>query len=578
MELIPLDAIYDNPYQGQRDYAEIDVLARTIAAQGLKQNPTARPVDGAYQLEFGHRRLRAFRWLKEHYQAEGLSDRYSGYTVMPMEIQDLSDEQMFEGVVVENEHRKSIGPIENARMMKAYRDDFKKSSTEIGLLFGVNDATVRGVIRLLDLPEDIQAKVNTGEISQGAARKLLTIARVDAKQIDQAVINITTGMSADQAVDQAMRDSDKAFTMWFSWNSGKPLAGSRLWSLDLQPEKFPMKHLPTLTAADTAKALDIEFTAQNKPQLTRWIAVLTTGQALGFDGIREAFDGTPSDYLIGQGAPADQIERLGHLVQPPACTACPFHSVSDKQHFCGFKSCHSRKRRAWFEAEAIKVSKRMSIPMYNPAADGKAVLVLAERSFESNHEYHDKLVKENNPELRLQVNFQEYQEHAWTKSYFVRVIAVGAIAVKAKDKVTKSKSNEQAEREKEERQREIDRAMMGASRSFKKEYAADVFAQVFSKLDNMHAMATLANVEIKKSKGTNKEQILNELRAELANDMLDHLLGWQDLEKGPEFVAKHLAGVATTWGMTLPADFAEVAAKYAPVVAVETPTKIGGKK
>jgi hypothetical protein len=156
---------------------------------------------------------------------------------------------------------------------------------------------------------------------------------------------------------------------------------------------------------------------------------------------------------------------------------------------------------------------------------------------------------------------------------------VGEIVTMAKNKKEKAKENQQSEREKEERKREIERAMRDASRKFVREYAARIFAQVFQGVDNMHAMAALARVEINKSKGTNKEQLLGDLRAELASDMLGNLdgLDWRTEEKGPVAVAKYLAGVATTWGMTLPADFADVAQGHMPV-AVETPAPKKSKK
>jgi hypothetical protein len=334
-----------------------------------------------------------------------------------------------------------------------------------------------------------------------------------------------------------------------------------------------------LTDVEAAKVLGIELTATSRPQLKRWIEVLSTGAIRGFDGVSEAFDGTPADYLISQGAPADQVEKLSVLISPPGCSACQLHSVADKQHLCGLKACHKRKIRAWSETAVQKASKKLGIPVYDPSTDGKAFITLAERAFEDEHTAHNKLVESKNSDLRLQAKFDEYNEHKWTSSHFVRVIAVGEIVTMAKNKKEKAKENQQSEREKEERKREIERAMRDASRKFVREYAARIFAQVFQGVDNMHAMAALARVEINKSKGTNKEQLLGDLRAELASDMLGNLdgLDWRTEEKGPVAVAKYLAGVATTWGMTLPADFADVAQGHMPV-AVETPAPKKSKK
>lgn len=119
-QLIDIDAVYNNPYQKRHEYENIAELGRTIAIDGLQQVPRARyHVDGV-QLKFGHRRTTAFRWLREHWQAEGLPNRYEGYTVMPLEIEDLTDEQMFRGATLENSQRADLSPIERMEEMKSW--------------------------------------------------------------------------------------------------------------------------------------------------------------------------------------------------------------------------------------------------------------------------------------------------------------------------------------------------------------------------------------------------------------------------------------------------------------------------
>ena len=69
---VPLDNIHDNPYQPRLHYSEesIQELAEDIFRAGLLQPPQARPnprLPGHFHLAFGHRRLRAFKWLRENY-------------------------------------------------------------------------------------------------------------------------------------------------------------------------------------------------------------------------------------------------------------------------------------------------------------------------------------------------------------------------------------------------------------------------------------------------------------------------------------------------------------------------------
>ncbi len=61
-ELIEIGKIVPNRYQPrlQVDQEAVSELAMSIEANGLLQPPTARQIDGRYELAFGHNRLAAF--------------------------------------------------------------------------------------------------------------------------------------------------------------------------------------------------------------------------------------------------------------------------------------------------------------------------------------------------------------------------------------------------------------------------------------------------------------------------------------------------------------------------------------
>ena len=548
-QLIELIKIKDNPYQGRKIYEDIEALGKSIAMYGLQELPKARANGKGYQLKFGHRRREAFRWLAANWQTQNLPDRYNGYTVMPLDIEELTDEEMFQGAVIENEHRRNLNPIEQAEMMLVYRDQFKKTSEEIGELFGVSGATVRGIIRLRELPEPVKEKVATGEISQGAARKLLTIARVDESQVKQAALNIVSGMSSEEALDEAMRKSDSAFVMWFGWRNEAPLAGEHLWRIDMQPDKFPMKHLPQLTVKDTIKALEAD--EADDPIITTIINV-----------VNGAVEMTVDQYMDANPQYADWVERIKQLITPTACSACPFHSVSDKQHHCGFKPCHQRKKKAWLESEAVKVSKKLNIPVYDPAKDGKSTLIL------SRHETaHANLVNSKHAGIRVQPHINEYSQNPWTESHTARLILTGEKVKALKEKKQQAAQKEQSNREDHDLLWKQQRERQQASERFFKEVGSLPFAIIFKDLDHIPAMTALTRLDIPKKDAANKKVVLVALRLEMARDAIDNLHGysWDLRAKGPVAVAKILQGVAKEWGVKLPDDFIEMAKKFEPV-------------
>lgn len=172
---IHLEQIYDNPYQKRHNYNDISDLARTIAQDGLQQIPKGRQNGKGVQLKFGHRRRQAFIWLKENWMKEGLPERYGGYDLMPVDIEELTDEQMFRGAAIENNQRADLSPIERMEEMKAWVE-FGYTSKQIADLYpGMSDATVRGYLYFDKLTPEAKNALHTGAITQGTARAVLSL-------------------------------------------------------------------------------------------------------------------------------------------------------------------------------------------------------------------------------------------------------------------------------------------------------------------------------------------------------------------------------------------------------------------
>ena len=170
VEMVFIANIESNPFQTRdhEDHEHVKSLALSIAEHGLLQVPSARPKPGdadKLQLAFGHSRKAAYKFLKDAGN--------QGFEYMPLNIVDLTDLQMFEAAVAENRERKDLTPIEEAKAMLVYRDQFSKTSDEIGKLFHLSDSAVRGKLRLLDLPVEIQGMVGK-TLTEGAAREVLT--------------------------------------------------------------------------------------------------------------------------------------------------------------------------------------------------------------------------------------------------------------------------------------------------------------------------------------------------------------------------------------------------------------------
>lgn len=165
--LISIDEIDDNPYQTRTEYdqGQLVQLATSIRDLGLLQVPVARKTGERYQLAFGHRRKRAWQMLYE----EGLKN----HNFMPLHVMELTDREMFEISITENIKRQDLNPLEKAEALKRYMDEFKATSAQASRLFGIPEGTIRGTIRLLNLPEEEKAKMRAGALSQTKAREIL---------------------------------------------------------------------------------------------------------------------------------------------------------------------------------------------------------------------------------------------------------------------------------------------------------------------------------------------------------------------------------------------------------------------
>jgi ParB family transcriptional regulator, chromosome partitioning protein len=166
---IPLDQIERNPYQTrtQFDEAKLNELAQSIAASGVVQPVVVRPLSGGrYQLITGER-----RWL---------ASKKANKATIPAIVRQVSDEQTLEMTIIENLQRADLNPIEQARAYQRLSNDFKMTQEQMAIRTGKERASVSNFLRLLRLPESVQQKVESGDLSFGHARTLLALESPEA--------------------------------------------------------------------------------------------------------------------------------------------------------------------------------------------------------------------------------------------------------------------------------------------------------------------------------------------------------------------------------------------------------------
>jgi len=168
---IPTDMISPNPSQPREQFDEqaLRALADSIRARGVLQPVIVRPLpSGAYELIAGERRWRAAA--------------LAGLRTIPAILRPNDDAASLELALIENMAREDLNPVEEARACAALTEELGLSREEVGLRVGKSRVAVSNLIRLLELPDEALAALQSGELSEGHGRALLLASDHDARR------------------------------------------------------------------------------------------------------------------------------------------------------------------------------------------------------------------------------------------------------------------------------------------------------------------------------------------------------------------------------------------------------------
>lgn len=162
-EELKLSDLEPNRGQPRKDFDDetLAELADSISQHGILQPLLVRPIfGGGYQIVAGERRWRAARM--------------AGLTMVPAIIRELDDEQVMEIALIENLQREDLSPLEEAMGYQSLMDSYDMTQEEVAKIVGKSRSAVANVLRLLKLPEEVQALIRSGQVSAGHGRALLS--------------------------------------------------------------------------------------------------------------------------------------------------------------------------------------------------------------------------------------------------------------------------------------------------------------------------------------------------------------------------------------------------------------------
>src|SRR5262249_51625950 len=194
---IRVDEIDPNPVQPRRVFEpeRLHELANSIRANGVIQPIVVRPSGTRYQLVAGERRWRAAKLAE--------------LETVPVVIQHIPDDRLLEIPLVENIQREDLNPIETATAFERLARELSLSHEEIGERTGKDRSTITNLLRLLQLPPDLQTLVANRRLSQGHARCLLGIPAELQREVAEKVVAQGLSVRQVESLTQRMTDTPK---------------------------------------------------------------------------------------------------------------------------------------------------------------------------------------------------------------------------------------------------------------------------------------------------------------------------------------------------------------------------------
>ena len=188
-----------NKYQPRSifDESKLEELASSIKKNGIIQPIAVRKNKSSsepYEIVAGER-----RWLAA--QKAGLHE-------VPITILDIDDSETLEIAIVENIQREDLNIIEEAKGYKRLHDEFGYDQDKIANFMSKSRSHISNTLRLLNLPKDIIAMIEQGELTAGQARPL--IGMPNASSIAEEIV--AKKLSA-RSIENIKKKNTKSFTI-----------------------------------------------------------------------------------------------------------------------------------------------------------------------------------------------------------------------------------------------------------------------------------------------------------------------------------------------------------------------------
>lgn len=251
---LPINKIDVNKAQPRKTFNKetIEALAQSIKENGMLQPITVQKTGDRYEIIAGERRYRAVRLLE--------------LDTIPAIIKELSPQKVCQLALIENLQREDLNPIEAAAAIKALMEDFNLTQQEVSEKIGTSRPNIANALRLLKLPEQVQALIMEGKITSGHGRAFAVLE-------DEKVIILLANQCAEEgwSVRQA---EQKVKSLLNEKKPNKKQEKKRIPEFDIIEDNMRMVMGTKVKINGNDKKGKIEIDYYNRDDLERIIAIL----------------------------------------------------------------------------------------------------------------------------------------------------------------------------------------------------------------------------------------------------------------------------------------------------------------
>jgi ParB family chromosome partitioning protein len=173
---IPVGEIRPNPYQPRKEFdpKALEELADSIRTHGIFTPLLVRKSVSGYDLIAGERRLRAAK--------------LAGLESVPAIAVEFTEEQMMEISILENVQREDLNPIEEASAYESLVKKLGYTQEKLAERVGKSREYCANMMRLLNLPSEVQDMVVAKKLTMSHVRPLLGLK--DEEEIYDAAMKV----------------------------------------------------------------------------------------------------------------------------------------------------------------------------------------------------------------------------------------------------------------------------------------------------------------------------------------------------------------------------------------------------